>query len=274
MKLMSFVSYKFALDGGAMFGVVPKPLWSKDTTSDDKNRIPMVTRQLLIEIEDKLVLVDTGIGSDRDKKFIDIYKIEAVDGGIEGGLKKLGYQPEDVTDVIFTHLHFDHAGGTVVKKDQEILPRFTHASFHIQKRHWQWAHAPSLRDRASFISDDFDPIEKTNRLILHDGSYSLYDKIRIEVTDGHTPAHQIVIVESEDSTYLFPGDTIPMSFHIRLPYIMGYDLEPLKTLEEKKALIKQASDKGWKIIFEHDPKIKAAFVSFDNKRPVLEPIGE
>ena len=272
MKIHPVVTCDFGLDGGAMFGVVPKPLWSRDTEADEKNRIPMVTRAILVDTKERVVLIDTGIGEDRDEKFKSIYGIRQRNGGISGVLKNLGYAEEDIDDIIITQLHFDHAGGcTKILENGSWTPRFPAARYHVQEKQWRWAHSPTPRDRASFISTDFDPIEEKGQLILHNGSYDLVEGIRVEVTEGHTPGHQVVIIQTDDTTYLYPGDTIPMSFHVRIPYIMGYDLEPLKTLKEKTELLEKAASSNWKILFEHDPKIECATVHFEGKRPIVEP---
>jgi glyoxylase-like metal-dependent hydrolase (beta-lactamase superfamily II) len=256
---------RFALDGGAMFGVVPKPLWSKTNPSDDANRIQMALRSLLIIGTDRRILVDVGLPKDTDPKFDKIYAIDRSRYSIEQSLEQNSLKPEDITDIIITHLHWDHAGALSRLEAGVRVPMFPNANIHIQKLHWKHALNPTERDRASFIIDTYRFLDGSSLLNLIDGPGELYPGIHLQVINGHTPSQQMVRITDSQNTVLYPADLIPTASHIPLPYIMGYDLNPLKTLEEKKQVLPQAADEGWTLVFEHDPYHPTSKVTRDHK---------
>lgn len=260
------------LDGGAMFGVVPKVLWEKTNPPDDRNRILMGLNCLLVIGRGKRVLIDTGVGRKNDPKFCDIYGIERRPTLIES-LKGYGLGPEDIDIVINTHLHFDHAGGnTYLNERGKALPAFPNARYFIQKGEWDTALTPNERTRATYLKENFLPLEEAKCIDLIDGDVEIIKGIRTLKTPGHTMYHQSVMIGSGGVSGLFMGDLIPMSPHLHLPYIMAYDLYPLTTLETKRWLLKQAMDEDWIVFLEHDPEMKAGKVRKDNNRYVLEEI--
>jgi|YelNatPaOPRAMG01_1025707.scaffolds.fasta_scaffold02429_19 glyoxylase-like metal-dependent hydrolase (beta-lactamase superfamily II) len=252
---------RFRLDGGAMFGVIPKMLWTKTNPSDERNRIELALRVMLVRDEKKVILVDTGIGTKWDNKFHDIYAIDQTQNNLENSLETFGLKKSDITDVIITHLHFDHAGGaTSVDKDGKIVPAFPNAVYHVQKRQYEWALKPTERDQASFIVENFLPIWEHRQLNLLEGEIELYPGLFIRLSDGHTIAQQLVIISDGEQTIFHPGDMIPTSSHVQLPYIMSYDNYPLITLEEKKRYLSRCADEGWAVFFEHDPSFEGSYI--------------
>ncbi|MBN2464978.1 MBL fold metallo-hydrolase [candidate division WOR-3 bacterium] len=288
----------FGLDGGAMFGVVPKPVWERTNPADSRNRIRLAARPLLIVTDSERILVDTGIGDRWDDKARDIYHIEKIDT-IESSLARVGFRPEDITKVVLTHLHFDHAGATTKLDDTgKPVPRFPNARHYVQQREWNAALTPNRRSRASYRPDDFLPVQEAGLLELIDGDWKLdltaRDTIRnaehlghvpsleLVLTGGHTPGHQIVLLKensefrnqkSEFKTAVFWGDLIPTSSHIATPYIMGYDLSPLETMEQKEKLVQQAIAGKWLSFFEHDPEFACGVIEEENGKPFLRPLA-
>ena len=248
------------LDGGAMFGVVPKPLWSRRITPDDRNRIPLGMRCLLIEHPDGLVLVDTGLGNKEDQKFLDIYGVEnAGDPGptrLEDALRSAGHAPAEVRWVINTHLHFDHAGGNTLLGEGGAgappLLAFPNATYVVQRNELDFARHTNERTRASYLPHNYEPIAAAGRWRLLDGDGEILPGIVARMTPGHIPWHQSIVVRSGGETAVFLGDVIPTAHHLPLAWIMGYDLEPLRTMESKRALLAEAVAGGWWFIFEHD----------------------
>ncbi len=258
-----------ALDGGAMFGVVPKPLWSKRVTTDERNRIPLGMRCLLVEHPDGLVLIDTALGDKEDPKFLDIYAVknQGADPGptrLEDALKVAGYRPDEVRWVINTHLHFDHAGGnTLGSGGAEPRLAFPNATYLVQKNELEFARHTNERTRASYLPPNYEPVAKAGRWKLLDGEGEILPGLSARLTPGHVPWHQSIVLSSGGETAVFLGDVIPTAAHLPLPWIMGYDLEPLRTLESKRALLKDAVNGGWTFIFEHDPTIATGRVVSD-----------
>jgi glyoxylase-like metal-dependent hydrolase (beta-lactamase superfamily II) len=249
------------LDGGAMFGVVPKPLWQRRIPADDRNRIRMAMRCMLIEHDDGLVLIDTGLGNKEPDKFLDIYGIEnrGADGRttLEDALSALGHVPADVATVINTHLHFDHAGGdTFVAPDDpegRVQLTFPKAQYVVHRREYEWATHTNERTQASYLAHNFVPVDQAGRFRFLDGAAAeILPGVRMMVTPGHVPWHMAIVIESEGECLLFPADTIPTAHHLPLAWIMGYDVEPLRTLESKRALLDQGVREGWRVVFEHD----------------------
>ena len=249
------------LDGGAMFGVVPKPLWEKRIAADARNRIRLAMRTLLIEHDDGLVLVDSGLGNKETQKFLDIYGIEnaGADGrtALEDALAELGHRPEDVKVVVSTHLHFDHAGGNtfIVPDDAErrVQPTFPNARYVAHRREYAYAAHANERTTASYFPHNYAPLIESGQMQMIDGpAGTVVPGVRVMVTPGHTPWHMSVLLESAGEGLLFPADTVPTAHHLPLPWIMGYDVEPLRTLESKRALYYRGMAEGWRVVFEHD----------------------
>jgi glyoxylase-like metal-dependent hydrolase (beta-lactamase superfamily II) len=246
------------LDGGAMFGVVPKPLWEKRIPADDRNRIPLALRCLLVEAPDALVLVDTGIGNKEDEKFGEIYGVENQGSPtrLEDGIRAAGFAPDEVDRVVLTHLHFDHAGGNTFRDEEGVVrPAFPRARYVAQEKELTFARNANERTRGSYLPDNFEPVAAAGLLDLVDGEVEVASGIRFLRTPGHTPHHASIVIESAGETACFLADVCPTTAHIPLPWIMGYDLEPLVTLESKRQLWRRAIPGEWLMIFEHDPVV-------------------
>ena len=266
------------LDGGAMFGVVPKPLWEKKIPADSRNRIPMGMRCLLIEHDIGLVLIDTGAGNKETAKFLDIYGIEnGADGQrtmLEAAIVSAGFRPEDVARVINTHLHFDHGGGnTFVDGDGRVLPSFPKARYVVQAGEVHYAEHTNERTAASYFPRNWAPIREAGRLKLIDGSQEIVAGIRSLPTPGHVPFHQSLLIDGGSEMACYLGDVIPTHIHMPLPWIMGYDVEPLRTLESKRALLSSALAEKWLLIFEHDASVAWGYAAHDGKNYSLEPVA-
>lgn len=260
-KLHSIETGEFALDGGGMFGVVPKVLWEKKIPADENNRITLRLRSLLISGNNKHILIDAGVGTKDDQKFKDIYKIDHTRFNLDKSLSQYGLACEDITDVILTHFHFDHAGGsTKFNKQGKTIPTFPNATYYIQRKNLEWAHSPSEKDQASFTKANFEPLIKAKLLRELEGPQELYPGIEILVVDGHTTAQQIVKISDEKTTLLYCGDLIPTSAHIHIPWNMSYDNNPLTTLEEKRNIMEKAVKENWILFFEHCPNMIACHV--------------
>jgi glyoxylase-like metal-dependent hydrolase (beta-lactamase superfamily II) len=255
----------FRLDGGAMFGVVPKPLWSRTNPADEQNRIQMCVNSLLLESSTRKILIDTGVGDKMAKKLNEIYAVDYTEHSLLNSLKQAGVDPESITDVILTHLHFDHCGGSTYYHNGELKIRFPNAIHYVQKKHYEWALNPTERDKASFLPQNFVPLEESKLLNQVDGELKFDDFITLIPVNGHTRNMQVIKISDDKTTIFYATDLIPMSSHIPLPYIMGYDLFPLITLEEKRAFLSEAALNNWIIFFEHDPLIKAGRVSLNDK---------
>ena len=256
-ELHSIETGRFALDGGAMFGVVPWVFWSKTNPPDERMRITLAARCLLIRGEGKIILVDTGNGSKWNDKLKNIYRLDNSKYSLEESLAKAGVKPEEVTDVILTHLHFDHCGGStkfVNAMQGKLELTFPNATHYVQKAHWELSQNPTDRDRASFMNDDFQLLYEKGKLKFVDGEEEIFPGISVVVCNGHTSAQQLPKITDGKNTLLFCCDLIPTTSHIPFPYIMGYDLRPLVTMEEKKRIIPLAEKEGWILFFEHDPE--------------------
>ncbi len=249
----------FALDGGAMFGVVPKTLWSKAYhPGDELNRIPLAARVILIQFDNKKILIDTGNGTKYDQKFADRFAIDLEASDLTAALNKFDVGAEDITDVILTHLHFDHAGGATRLVDGEAVPAFPNAKYYIQKEHLAWAKAPKPKDKASFIEDDFIPVLDSNQLIEVEGETELFPGISVIPVNGHTKAMQLIKIDTGKDLFVYMADLCPTAAHIPYPYVMGYDNFPLTTIEEKKMLLPELHKRDAILIFEHDAFCQAA----------------
>ena len=259
------------LDGGAMFGVVPKTLWERRMPADERNRIQLGMRCLLIEHDIGPVLIDTGAGNKEDSKFYDIYAIEnkGKNGAtaLEDGLAQVGVKPEDVAMVISSHLHFDHAGGNTRKQeDGTIVPSFPKARYVIQRGEYEWATHTNERTSASYFPHNFEPLRATGQMELIDGDREIIAGVHSVKTPGHTPHHQGLLIDGGNGALgFYIADLTPTVAHLPLPWIMGYDVEPLVTLETKRRILKRAVDEGWTLIFEHDPVVAWTQIENDGK---------
>lgn len=272
-NVLSIPTGLFALDGGAMFGTVPKALWQKTNPADDLNRIQMEARALLLISGERKILIDTGNGSDfiakygekAGAKFAEIYGVTPGGTSLQSSLAAYGLQSTDITDVILTHLHFDHAGGATKSVNGKIVPTFENATYHLQKANFETALNPNIREKASYLKANFEPLINAGVLKLINGPQKNYlPGISLFVSDGHTVGHQVVIVEDAHSQLIYCGDVIPTSTHIRSAWIMGYDLEPLKIIQEKAELLKLTEGKKSYLFFEHDPYCDLATVKKNN----------
>lgn len=258
-KLSIIESGFFRLDGGAMFGIVPKALWQRTNPADEVNRIKLSTRHLILESNSKKIIIDTGMGEKWDEKEKNIYAVKE-NFSMHSALNTIGLNPEDITDVILTHLHFDHTGGSTIRVKDKLEPAFPNAKYHVQKQNFEWAINPSDRDKGSYIKENFQPLFEEGVLNLIEGDSNFDDEIKFMVINGHTFGQQMVKISDGTQTFLFCADLIPTYGHIPLPYIMGYDLQPLVTLEEKKKILNQVVDEDWKLFFGHDPEVAFATV--------------
>lgn len=259
----------FWLDGGAMFGVVPKVLWNRLNPADEMNRIKLGLNCLFVQTPEKKMLVDTGVGAKLKERFKDMYRVER-DHGLVESLATIGVKPEDIDFVINTHLHFDHCGGNTTKKNGTYIPTFPNARYVIQEKEWAAAMNPNERTMASYIRENFAPLQKAAQLMLVTGEHTVVGGVNVIPTPGHTQGHQSVLIESDGKKALYCGDLIPTASHVRLPYIMGYDLYPLDILQTKKKILEQAVNEHWLLIFEHDPVAPFAYVSDKDGKIVLE----
>jgi glyoxylase-like metal-dependent hydrolase (beta-lactamase superfamily II) len=263
---------RFALDGGAMFGVVPRPLWEKTNRPDERNRIDMAARALLLRGNGRTILIDTGNGSKFEQKLQGIYKIDTSRWSLLNSLETAGVRADDVTDVVLTHLHFDHAGGATVREDGNLRPTFPNATYYVQREHWEAALHPTERDRASFVPDDFLPLQERGVLQFTEGEAALFPGVSFRVLHGHTTALQCPLISDGTTTLFYCADLIPLIPHLQLPWIMAYDLRPLVTLEEKRTILSRAVDEAWILFFEHDPVIPAARVRRGDKGIVVDAV--
>lgn len=249
------------LDGGAMFGIVPRALWQRQAPPDDENRIPLAMRCLLLRGHGRTALVDCGLGDRYDEKFARIYGVAHERGAFLAALAARGVAPEDVTDVLLTHLHFDHAGGaTRLDEAGRLVPTFPNATYHVQRRHWAWAHA-SPREGASFLREHMEPLEAHGVLNLLDGAAGPLPGVELLVVDGHTRGMQLPLVHGGEAPLLYAADLLPTAAHAPLLWIMAYDVAPLDTLAEKERLLTRAAAEGWTVAFEHDPAVARARIA-------------
>ena len=245
---------RFRLDGGAMFGVVPKILWEKCCQPDEQNRIALGLNCLLIRAGRKNILVDTGLGDKEDAKFQEMFAVERIPT-LRDSLKMQGLAPEDIHMVVNTHLHFDHAGGNTVRENGAIVPTFPRAKYFVQRGEYEDAARANERTRASYRRENFTPVAHVDQWEFMDGETELVPGVSVVVTEGHTRHHQSIKIESEGQIAFYLGDLIPTVSHLPLPYIMGYDLYPLQTLETKRWVLDRAVSENWLLVFEHDPRV-------------------
>jgi glyoxylase-like metal-dependent hydrolase (beta-lactamase superfamily II) len=273
MKLYTIDTGFFKLDGGAMFGVVPKSIWNKINPSDENNLCDWALRCLLIEDGDRLILVDNGNGDKQDEKFFSHYYLHG-DDTLEKSIAKYGFHRDDITDVFLTHLHFDHCGGAIVREGDKLIPAFKNATYWSNKEHWDWAVYPNEREKASFLKENILPIEESGQLKFVNvagfsqnnlGETSFTENISIRFVSGHTQAMMLPQIKYKDKTIVFMADLLPSAGHIPIPYVMAYDMFPLTTLNEKKSFLKEAVENDYTLFFEHDPKIECCDLQMTEK---------
>src|ERR1700761_1380043 len=254
MNLHTIDTGFFKLDGGAMFGVVPKAIWNKTNPADENNLCTWAMRCLLAEDGDRLILVDTGIGNKQDEKFFSHYYLHG-DATMDSSLVKLGFHRDDITDVFLTHLHFDHVGGAVMRDGDKLMPAFKNATYWSNEKHWDWAVNPNDREKASFLKENILPIQESGRLKFVESldGVKFTEAINIRFVSGHTEAMMLPLINYKGRQVLYMADLLPSVGHIPLPYVMAYDMFPLQTLAEKKLFWNEAVDKNYALYLEHDP---------------------
>jgi glyoxylase-like metal-dependent hydrolase (beta-lactamase superfamily II) len=270
MNLYSIETGFFKLDGGAMFGVVPKVIWNQLNPADENNLCNWALRCLLIEDGNKLILIDNGIGDKQDAKFFSHYYLHGNDT-LNSSLAKHGFHRDDITDVILTHLHFDHCGGSIIREGEKLIPAFMNATYWSNETHWKWATEPNDREKASFLKENILPIKESGQLRMVDSSqltddrliqqdfllspinHQLSTNLSFRIVNGHTAAMMLPQISYKEKTIVFVADLLPSIAHIPLPYVMAYDMFPLTTLHEKKSFLTEAAAKNYILFFEHDP---------------------
>ncbi|ATL47115.1 MBL fold metallo-hydrolase [Chitinophaga caeni] len=266
MKLHTINTGMFKLDGGAMFGVVPKTMWNKLNPADENNLCSWAMRCLLIEDDNRLILVDNGIGDKQDAKFFSHYYLHG-DDSLDKSLKAAGFHRDDITDVFLTHLHFDHCGGSIVREGDKLVPAFKNATYWSNEKHWHWATVPNAREKASFLVENIMPIQESGQLKFVDtndgASFSKHFKTRY--ANGHTDAMMLPQLEYKGQTILYMADLIPSVAHIPIPYVMAYDMFPLTTLQEKKSYLDEALANEYILFFEHDPNVECGVLQATEK---------
>jgi len=263
--LYPILTSQFRLDGGAMFGIIPKTLWEKKMPSDELNRIQMVTRSLLLVNKDKRILIDTGNGDKWQEKFKEIYEIDTKSVSLDSSLAKVGFTPEDITDIICTHLHFDHIGGNTKIDNGKIVPSFPNAKCWVSQINWDSANSPNEKDQGSFMQDDWAVLAE-NDMINYVNDFSQFlPNIDLIISNGHTPGMILPVISDANNTLIYCADLIPTAAHIPLPWVMAYDVQPTVTIKEKKQLYHDAVDNNWILFFEHDPDIEACTIQYEGK---------
>jgi glyoxylase-like metal-dependent hydrolase (beta-lactamase superfamily II) len=256
MRLYSVNTGHFKLDGGAMFGVVPKVIWNKLNPADDNNLCSWALRSLLIEDGNRLILVDNGMGDKQDAKFFGHYHMHGNDT-LDGSLARHGFHRNDITDVILTHLHFDHCGGSIVRQGESLVPAFPNATYWSNTRHWEWATKPNDREKASFLRENILPIQDSGQLRMIDipetGHAPFTENMQIRFVHGHTDGQMLPQIRYKGKTVVFMADLLPSVHHIPVPYVMAYDMFPLTSLHEKKVFVEEAQAGNYILFFQHDP---------------------
>ena len=263
--LYSIETSEFGLDGGAMFGIIPKPLWEKQAQPDSMNRISMVTRSLLLVSSNHKILIDTGNGNKWADKYQKIYNIDLTRYNIVSSLNKYGFMPDDITDVFCTHLHFDHAGGNTRINGEKIEPTFPNAKYWVSQENWNLANHPSQKDQGSFLEWDWRVIAENNMLNIVVGDEPFLPGIDLYFTHGHTKGLMHPLLQDDRTTLFYGADLIPMAAHIPVPWIMAYDIHPALTAQEKEELLSLMVQENWILFFEHDPHFQACTIELDGK---------
>jgi glyoxylase-like metal-dependent hydrolase (beta-lactamase superfamily II) len=279
MNLYSINLGNFKLDGGAMFGVVPKSIWNKLNAADENNMCSWALRSLLIEEDNRLILIDTGMGDKQDDKFFGHYFLNRNDS-LDTSLSKYGFTKDDITDVVLTHLHFDHCGGSIIRVDDQLVPTFKNATYWSNEKHWHWATNPNDREKASFLNENILPIKESGQLKMIDITNSpnednlqtvniqpsgILEKLSFIIVNGHTKAMMLPLIKWNEKTIVYMADLLPSSAHIPLPYVMAYDMFPLITLKEKKIFLEWAVENDSILFFEHDPKNECCSLQITEK---------
>ena len=262
-KLYSIETSEFGLDGGAMFGIIPKVMWEKKTSVDSLNRIKMVTRSLLLVSDSHKILIDTGNGSKWTKKYLELYNIDLSRYNINYSLKKYGFTTDDITDVICTHLHFDHAGGNTIYHENNLVPTFSNATYWISEKNWNLANHPSQKDQGSFMECDWEVLAQNNMIMLVKDKF--LPGLEIYFTEGHTNGLMHPVISDGNKTLFYGADIFPTAAHIPVPWVMSYDLRPTQTIKEKDRLLKKMYDEEWILFFEHDPIYQACTIGVEGK---------
>lgn len=257
MQLFSINTGHFKLDGGAMFGVVPKTIWQKSNPADENNMCSWAMRCLLIQDGNRLILIDNGMGNKQDEKFFGYYYLHGTDT-LDKSLVKFGFHRDDITDVFLTHLHFDHCGGSIEYNEDrtKLKPAFKNAIYWCNQKHWDWAVNPNPREKASFLKENILPIKENGQLQFLDSSNEFMPGFKMYEANGHTEAMMLPLLDFKGLTVAFMADLIPSVGHLPIPYVMGYDVRPLNTLVEKEYILKQAVENNWVLFFEHDPIVE------------------
>jgi len=266
MKLFSINAGYFKLDGGAMFGVVPKSMWKKLNPPDENNLCNWAMRCMLIEDDGRLILIDNGMGNKQHEKFFSHYFLNG-DDTLERSLEKYGFKKEDITDVFLTHLHFDHCGGSIEKSGDALVPAFRNATYWSNKKHWEWAINPNDREKASFLKENILPVKESGRLKFIDAEdgIAFTKNIRVRFVNGHTDSMMLPQIQFKDRTIVYMADLLPSVAHIPVPFVMAYDTRPLETLKEKKSFLNEALQKNYILFFEHDPEIECCNLQLTEK---------
>ena len=257
MKLYAINAGHFKLDGGAMFGVVPKSMWKKLNPPDENNMCNWAMRCMLVEDEGRLILIDNGMGNKQGEKFFGYYFLNG-DDTLDKSLAKYGFSKNDITDVFLTHLHFDHCGGAIEKLDDKLVPAFKNATYWSNKKHWEWATQPNDREKASFLKENILPIQESGKLkfIEVKEGIEFTKNIKLRFVKGHTESMMLPEIKYKRKTIIYVADLLPSVAHIPIPYVMAYDTRPLETLVEKKSFLNEALEKDFILFFEHDPEIE------------------
>jgi len=261
MELFSINTGHFKLDGGAMFGVVPKSIWHRLNPADDNNMCSWAMRCLLVKDGNRLILIDNGMGNKQNDKFFGFYFLHGKDT-LDLSLAKHGFCKDDITDVFLTHLHFDHCGGSIEYNEDrtQLKPAFKNANYWCSEKHWDWAVNPNPREKASFLSENILPIQQSGQLKFIDTSKEFMTDFNMYEANGHTEAMVLPLIKYKDTTIAFMADLIPSTAHLPLPYVMGYDVRPLNTMKEKDYILNEAVKNNWTLFFEHDPQIECCSV--------------
>ncbi len=267
MKIHAIQAGNFKLDGGAMFGVVPKSVWSKTNVPDENNMCSWSTRCMLIETGNRLILVDNGLGDKQDAKFFSYYYLHG-DFSLEKSLNQAGFSSDDITDMFLTHLHFDHCGGSIKYADSgrtKLTTAFKNATYWSNKAHWEWAIHPNTREKASFLKENIMPIQESGQLKWIEKEGEFIPGIDVIFVYGHTEAMMLPVVSYKGTKLLYTADLIPSFGHIPIPYVMGYDMRPLETLKEKERILLKAQQENWKLFFEHDSQVECCSLKATEK---------
>ena len=263
--LYSIETSRFGLDGGAMFGIIPKTLWEKEAPADEYNRIQMVTRSLLLVSNERKIIIDTGNGDKWDDKTRSRYNIDLADLNLFSSLAKYGFIPTDITDVFCTHLHFDHAGGNTTIEDGKIVPTFPNATYWIHQDNWDLANSPSEKDQGSYLAENWSVLAENGMIEYVDDREGFIPGIEIMLTYGHTTGMMHPLMKDGDNTVFYAADILPMAAHVPLTWVMAYDLNPVQTIKEKRSLLPRMVEENWTVFFEHDPLRQAGRVTMDGK---------